>query len=227
MFGRRINWARRPLTRELLGVAAEKLHIKNPDKWQTSWGEIYRPHETRALRAKLMRQVRDISNYGYLACYVNDNGLNAFVEYNRVLPALLQTWDIALTAENYIPFHFAPSLLISEGWQDFIKNRKLLVVTGLTEEKETAIRATLIAYGAKSVCMLPISSSSSLTDTIDLSGVDHDVDIALVAAGIGSANILGQLKPLNTLCIDIGGLMNCFVDHEMRQHGGVIGLPRL
>lgn len=55
--------------------------------------------------------------------------------------------------------------------------------------------------------------------------VYHMADGSLVAAGIGSANILRQLQPLNTLSLDIGGLMNCFADRQASQHGGVIRLP--
>lgn len=227
MFGRRVNWSRKNLARELLAVGAETLRIKNPDRWKTSWGETYAPAETRRLRAELMAHVRDLSERGYLACYINDNGLDAFVEYNQVLEDLLASRDIRLHAGNYIPFHFAPSLLVSAGWRDFLQGRKILIVTGLTPEKQGRIEETLITYGAGAVRFLPISSSSSLTDRLDLSGVDDDVEIALVAAGIGSANILRQLAPLQTLCLDIGGLMNCFNDPKTRQHGGVVGLPVL
>lgn len=227
MFGRRVNWSRKNLARELLAVGAETLRIKNPDRWKTSWGETYAPAETRHLRAELMTHVRDLSERGYLACYINDNGLDAFVEYNRVLEDLLARHDIRLHAGNYIPFHFAPSLLVSAGWRDFLQGRKILIVTGLTTEKQGQIENTLTAYGAGAVRFLPISSNSSLTDRLDLSEVDDDVEIALVAAGIGSANILRQLEPLQTLCIDIGGLMNCFQDPKARQHGGVLGLSAL
>lgn len=227
MFGRRVNWSRKNLARELLAVGAETLRIKNPDRWRTSWGETYAPADTRRLRAELMMHVRELSERGYLACYLNDNGLDAFVEYNRVLEKLLARQGIRLDAGNYVPFHFAPSLLVSPGWKDFLQGRKILIATGLTPEKKARIEHTLTAYGAGAVRFLPISSSSSLTDRLDLSGVDNDVEIALVAAGIGSANILRQLAPLQTLCLDIGGLMNCFQDPKARLHGGIIGLPAL
>lgn len=227
MFGRRINWSRKNLARELLAVGGEALKIKNPDRWKTSWGETYAPAETRRLRAELMEHVRYLSECGYLACYINDNGLGAFVEYNRVLEVRLARHGIRLHSGNYIPFHFAPSLLVSAGWRDFLQGRKILIVTGLTPEKQVRIENTLTTYGAGAVRFLPISSNSSLTDRLDLTGVDGDVEIALVAAGIGSANILRQLAPLKTLCLDIGGLMNCFQDPATRQHGGVLGLPEL
>ena len=227
MFGRRINWSRKPIYRELIGVGAEKFRFRNPDRWQTSWGETYQPRDTRRLRNELLEHTRYLSETGYLACYINDNGLKAFTEYNSVLQQRLAETGVSLNARNYVPFHFAPSLLVSRGWSEFIRGRKLLVVTGLTPKKEDLIRKTLMDYGAGAVSTLPISARSSLTDTLELSQAPGDIDIALVAAGIGSANILRQLAPLETLCLDIGGLMNCFVDRGARQHGGVLGLPKI
>lgn len=227
LFGRRVSWSRKPLWREILGVCAETLRLKNPDRWKTSWGETYTPQETRRLRAELLEHIRQLSRQGYLACYVNDNALHAFVEYNGVLEGLFAAQGITLHEGNYIPFHFAPALFINEGWQDFINDRSLLIVTGLNDEKAELIRRTLLSYGAGEVHFLPISATASLTDRLDLSQITATIDIALIGAGIGSANILRQLEPLQTLCVDIGGFMNCFCDPVLRQHGGVIGLPRL
>lgn len=42
LFGRRLNWHKRPLYREVLGVTAEKLRLRNSKSWETSWGETYR-----------------------------------------------------------------------------------------------------------------------------------------------------------------------------------------
>lgn len=226
LMGRKFNSARRPLIREIAAIAAERLRIKNPDKWKTSWGEEYSPEMTRGLRAELIDSIRYISRYGYLACYVNDNGLNAFTEYNQALESYFEAQDITFGSENYVPFHFAPSLFIASGWRAFIERRSILIVTGIIPEKEKRIRATLEAMGAARVQFLPISLSASMTDRIDLSSNIEHVDVCLVAAGIGSANILRQLAPLQTLSVDIGGLMNCLVDPNIRQHGGVIGLPQ-
>ena len=43
--------------------------------------------------------------------------------------------------------------------------------------------------------------------------------------GIGSANIISQLEPLNTLTIDIGGFINCYIDYNKSQHGGIFKFP--
>lgn len=225
LMGREYNFSRKPLIKEILAVTAEKIRIKNPDKWKTSWGETYRPEDTRKLRKSLLADISFIAERGYLACYLNDNGLNAFTEYNQRLLELFRNKDIKFDETNYIPFHFCPSLLVGNGWRDFFLDRRILVVTGLNSIKEQAIRANINEMGARSVEFLPISSSSAMYDNIDLLKVKVKPDICLVAAGIGSANILKQLQPFNTLSLDIGGLMNCYVDRNASQHGGVISLP--
>lgn len=225
LMGRRFNPARRPAWKEVAAIAAERLRIRNPDRWKTSWGEEYPPQETRRLRRELIDNIRHVSQHGYLACYLNDNGLDAFTEYNHVLQRFLMNQGVRFDATTYVPFHFAPSLLISSGWQDFIVGRRILVVTGMTADKERRIRETLAKMGARGVETLPISSTSSMTDRLNLSAVQVTPDLCLVAAGIGSANVLRQLQRLDRLALDIGGLMNCFVNPSSRQHGGVIGLP--
>lgn len=225
LMGRQYNFSRRPLIKELIAVTAEKIGLSNPDKWQTSWGEAYQPEDTRKLRANLIEEIRFIAQQGFLACYLNDNGLNAFTEHNIPLLSFFERHNIPFSVDSYVPFHFCPSLLVSDGWQDFVRDRKILIVTGLTNEKEMAIKGTLGEMGAKAVHFLPISSRTSMYDQLDLNGLNESPDICLVAAGIGSAHILRQLQPLNTLSLDIGGLMNCFFDRAASQHGGVFRLP--
>lgn len=226
LVGRRFDPNRKPRIKEIAAIAAERFRIKNPDRWKTSWGEEYPPEKTRELRTELIENIRYLSRRGYLACYINDNGLGAFIHHNMEIVGYFQRQGISFGPENYVPFHFAPSLFIQPGWRSLIENRSILIVTGTNLEKECRIRETLSKMGAGLVQFLPISSSSSLTDRLDLSKVREKVDVCLVAAGIGSANVLRQLEPLNTLSVDIGGLMNCFVDRKARQHGGVIGLPK-
>lgn len=223
LMGRRFS-PNRPVLREIAALTVERLRIKNPDRWKTSWGEEYPPSKTRELRARLIENIRYLSGTGFLACYMNDNGLNAFTEYNAELEPFFRNNSIEFGPDNYVPFHFAPSLFINKGRVELVQGRKILVVTGADADKQARIRLTLNTMGARQVNFMPISSSSSMMDTLDLSSIDIKPDLCLVAAGIGSANILKQLEPLGTLCVDIGGLMNCFVNPDIRQHGGVIGL---
>ncbi len=225
LMGRKYNLHKKPLWKEILAVTAEKLRIKNPDKWKTSWGEEYKPKETRQLRKKLSEQIREISEEGFLSCYINDNGLNAFIEFNKHIESYFIFNKIKFTKDNYIPFHFTVGLLTNDGWEEFYLNRNLLVVSGTNDLKEQLIKTNILNLGAKSVNFLRISETESMKEQLDLTTVNIRPDLCLVAAGIGSANILTQLAPLNTVALDIGGYINCFIDIKSSQHGGVFKYP--
>jgi hypothetical protein len=225
LMGRKYNFHRKPLWKELLAVAAEKVRIKNPDKWKTSWGEEYNPDKVKALRKKLIQDVRYISEKGLLACYLNENGLNAFVEHNKYIIPFFEKHHIKFDEFNYIPFHFVCSILVTNGWQDFYKNKKILIVTGSNDDSENKIKDTILSFGASKVLFLRISKTTSMEEILDLTSITDRIDLCMVAAGIGSANILRKLEPLRTVTLDIGGFINCYVDVNSSQHGGIFKSP--
>jgi len=226
LMGRKFNRYRRPLWRELAAVGAERLRLRNPDAWKTSWGETYAPSEAAELRAALIHDIRYIAERGFLACYINDNGLHAFTEYNRHVEPYFESRGIPFNQYNYVPFHFVCALLTNSGWQEFYAGRNILVVSGTDDDTERLIARQLQAMGARSTRFIRISRTHSMKDRINLSSLEQDIDIGLVAAGIGAANILRQLAPLGTLVLDIGGYISCYIDPQSLQHGGVFGLPR-
>lgn len=227
LMGRKYNFHRRPLLKEIVAVTAEKIKLKNPDRWKTSWGEEYSPQETKRLRKELLNNIRFIADHGYLACYINDNGLHAFTEYNVHVEPFLLTNDIKFDENNYIPFHFVVGLLVNNGWEDFYKDRNILVVSGTDDTSEQKIKDTILGFGASTVEFLRISKTSSMKDKLDVSNINIPIDLCLVAAGIGSANVLRQLEPLHTVVLDIGGFINCYIDPTCTQHGGIFHMPKI
>ena len=228
LMGRKYNWHRKPLVKELLAVTAERLRIKNPNKWKTSWGEEYNSKKAKLLKEKLINDIQYISKAGILAAYYNVNGLHAFEEYNEYLIPFFNNKSIQFSRNNYYPFHFVCGVLVKSGWQDFVENKIILIVTGSDENSEKKIEDTLKRMGAKAVLFHKISKTSSMEDTLELEYfLAEQIDISFVAAGIGSANILRQLEPLQTVVLDIGGYMNCFIEHSASQHGGIFRLPIL
>lgn len=227
VMGRKYNWYKKPLWQEIIAVSAEKLKLKNPNKWKTSWGEEYLPQKVKHLRKKLIKDVSYISKVGMLACYYNSNGLHAFEEYNNYLLPFFEKNNIIFNKENYIPFHFVCSILVKDNWQDFFNDKNILIVTGSDNESEQKIKKTIEQFGAKKVNFLRISKTSSMEENLDLDRyINLHIDLILVAAGIGSANILRQLEPLQTVTLDIGGYMNCFINPSASQHGGIFKLPK-
>jgi hypothetical protein len=227
LMGRKFNRHRKPLFKEYMGYLADKTGLRNPHKWSTSWGESYSPSQVKNLKSKYISELQQIASEGFLALYLNDNGLNAFIEYNDSICPFFEREKIRLAQNNYIPFHFVCHLMSGDGWEDFYENRHILIVTSLNPQKRQNIENTLKLLGVKSVQFIEISSSQSMQDVIDCSTIERPVDLALVAAGIGSSNILVQLKSLQTVVLDIGGFMNCLEDPSRSIHGGVFKLPKL
>lgn len=55
-----------------------------------------------------------------------------------------------------------------------------------------------------------------MLEVIDKSKLPDDVDLVLIGAGIGSANIINQLNHLNALCIDAGHSLDCISRPQLR-----------
>ena len=227
LMGRFFNRNKKPIIKEVASYLLDKSGIRNQDKWSTSWGESYDPALKKNLTEKYISDIYEISKSGMLALYINNNGLNAFTEYNSSVVSFLRSKGIELNSSNYIPFHFPCELLTGNYRSFFYRDRNLLVITGLNAKKEFRIKNTLEELGAKSVQFIGISSNKSMQDKIDLTSINMPVDVCLVAAGIGASNIINQLKNLNTLCIDIGGLVGCFETPSKSIHGGTFSIGNI
>jgi hypothetical protein len=74
-----------------------------------------------------------------------------------------------------------------------------------------------IKEGVDKVYYYEISPTKSMLEKIDMSKLPEKADIVLVGAGIGSANIINQLKGLNALCIDAGLALDCYAVPSLRK----------
>lgn len=223
LMGRKFNRYRKPLIKEYLGCLLDKTGLR---RWSTSWGESYDLDDLKKLKLEYISALQKIASSGFLGLYINDNGLNAFIEYNQSIEPFFQKNNIELNQNNYIPFHFVCHLLSGSGCDLFYRNRKILIVTNFNEQKSQQIEHNLLKLGAKTVQFLKISATKSMQDKIDCSRVERPIDLCLVAAGIGAANILNQLQPLQTVALDIGGFMNCLYNPSLAIHGGVFTFPK-
>ena len=155
------------------------------------------------------------------------NGLKAFQEYNnKLIPFFLKN-KITLSENNYIPFHFVCGILVRKGWECFFLKKHIMVVTGSDDFSEIKIKESLYLLGVSKVSFYRISKTRSMEEKLNLEPFLNDnIDMCLVAAGIGSANILRQLELLNTVVLDVGGFINCLVDTSSSQHGGIFKFPK-
>ena len=216
LMGRKFNRRRKPLSRELVGYLASRCGLQR--RWSTSWGESYAPDSVPLLRTRLLQAIRQISQQGYLAMFVYDNGIHAFEEYNAHVAPYLAKQGIELHAGNYVPFHFPVTMLVDDRSADFFDGRHVLLATSFSDEERRLASRTLSALGAKQVSYVSVSPRSSLLDVLNLSDYAGDVDLCLVSAGIGAANIVTQLAPLGAPTIDVGGFARCLIQPNYRSH---------
>lgn len=134
--------------------------------------------------------------------------------YHKDICAWFDSNNINVNRNNYYPFYFVYGLLVGSARKRVLENKNILVVTSLNPKKQEAIRKGLADAGAASIQFIPISRDRALTDKIDLSELIQPVDVALIGAGVGAANILVQLKDLNTLCIDAGYCLDLIAEPE-------------
>jgi microcompartment protein CcmK/EutM len=174
--------------------------------------ETYAGREWTALREKYIVCLREIAAEGLLAAAIVRTPNHYSERYHRPICGWFERHQIPLTPANYYPFHFVYALLNGPRRSHILQGRRVLVVTSLTPEKQRAIACGLEAAGAGSAQFLTISRSKAMADRISLSGLVRPIDVALVGGGVGAANVLVQLRPLGTLCIDAGYCLDLLAD---------------
>lgn len=208
-------------------LAVMKSLLFSGGNFGTIWGESYTLRERMSLRNTLIAQIAEISRSGYLAMFISDNGLFACDGYQYPIIDLFKKEHIVLDSSNYVPFYFACHLFVSDFQRDLLGGRRILFVSSLDEKRVERIRSFLIPLRPRSVEFLQITPSKSLLSVVDLREIKNYPDICLVSAGIGSSNILLQLRSLGTLAVDIGSFIG-LLDGTMNEcHGGVFRMPVL
>lgn len=176
--------------------------------------ESYSPEQVHEADDRFVESIRFVAQKGILAlCFQNTQLSQPFV-------AAMSDWfdarGIPLHRQNFYHFYSVYVLIHGPDRARLLSNRRVLVITGLTDAKRTGIDTGLRAAGAKSVQFLPISRSKAMLDRVDLTGIENPVDLVLVGAGVGSANVLAQLEPLGTVCLDVGFGLSTLADPDVR-----------
>jgi len=182
----------------------------------TCWGENYAGISRDELRGRYIECLKKVAKEGMLAIHFTRSKGRFSEQYIGPMCHFFDENAIEVNEHNYTSFYFVYALLCGPAISGFVKGRSILIVTSAADSKRRNIESTLLSMGAKSVLFQGISSSRSMLDRLDLSGINEEIDLAFVAAGIGSANILAQLEPLNTVCIDIGACMAILADDSNR-----------
>lgn len=164
--------------------------------------ESYTKEQLNLLNSKYISDLKFISNNGILAIALDTGKF-----YGLFMPYVKHFFDnnnIILNEKNYFHVYHVYSLFGSSFRTKLLQNSKVLIITSLDKQKEIKIKSALLSDNIQRVDFYPISATKSMLEIIDLDKIDKDLDIVLVAAGIGSSNILRQLEPLSIPCIDVG-----------------------
>ena len=204
------------LLRDALNLAKVQWRRVRGVHRRTCWDESYPRSALQEARTRMRESLLRVSGTGYLAPYffLRPDGWNS--AFYRPVCGWLDRHGIQLNANNYVPFYGVYALLAGPRRKELLEGRHVLIATHVTAERSAAIRRGLESEGVASVSFLPVSATSTLLDEVDLSAVERRVDLAIVAAGIGSVNIMDQLRPLSVPCIDAGIAVECWIDAERR-----------
>ena len=172
----------------------------------------YSAKEWRKARKKYPQAIRKISERGIIAWHLNYTNVGFQERYFPALERWLNEEKITINDVNYYPFYFVYALLTGPRRSELLRNRRVLVINGALGEKRQKIIAGLKREGVSEVLWCPISLRRSLYDIVDMRPFLGKVDLALVGAGLGKANIMLQMETLNVPCIDAGYVFQVWTD---------------
>jgi hypothetical protein len=176
--------------------------------------EVYSPAERRSLLQAYAADLAAIARAGYLALALDSSPL-----YSRFLPPLLDWLDargIPLHAGNFQHAYAVYALMHGPDRARLLRGRSILVVNHGGAARRETVGAGLLRAGAARVQWLDIARGRAMLERLDLRAVAEPVDLALVGAGVGAANVLLQLAPLGVPALDVGFALDVLADPELR-----------
>lgn len=231
MFGFRWNWRHK---NPLWSFAS---YLKYQSIWysgkgfRTSWGETYSRDEIAKIRKSYRAGIAEVLNGGMVCPFLYATGNHQYESHKRQALRFFSELSGGVMSDRIYPFHF-PFLLMGNSVGNeahILDGRKVLVVSGLDTKEQRTVRDSLQLIGCRHVDFLPISKSRSMFDKIpdDSSSKFADCEIALIAAGIGSLNVIRQMSWFNGPVIDVGGFMRCLKERDFVYHGGACRFPEI
>lgn len=193
-------------------VRLEAPHREGPTVNGT-W-EIFTQNELDAARARYVPALRNIAEEGLLAaCFQTNAG---YIEYFPDYYDWLDSHNVPLTRENYVPFYSVYSMIFGQDSSRIFKGRSILIINYLPEQKQALLREELKAREVSNVQFISIRSDKALFQDLDLSSVEGNVDVVLLGAGCGAAPMTEQLKPLKAVVIDAGFAIDALAKPQAR-----------
>ena len=176
--------------------------------------ELFSFRELESARARYIPALRNIAKEGLLAaCFQTNSG---YVEYFPDFFDWLDQHETPLTRGNYVPFYSIYTMAFGPDSEKIFKGRSVLIVNYLPEEKQDRLRDAMRVRGASNVQFISIRPDKALFQDLDLASVVGRVDVVLVGAGCGAAPMTEQLKPLKSVVIDAGFVIDALAKPDAR-----------
>jgi hypothetical protein len=182
----------------------------------TSWGENYSRADNRKLKKRFPELLKFISDHGYIANHFLYNRHHFCEEYIEPMRKWYSRHGITFHKDNYASFFFVYVMLNGPDSLPLFKQRRILIISSFAEDKRASTEKELKRRGASAVYFQAVSATSSMLDVLDLTPFAQQADLVLIAAGIGSANILKQCEILQVPCIDSGFCLECIANPAVR-----------
>ena len=171
-------------------------------------------HDLKCLKAACLRSLNSMLRQDYYVAFHTDIAGKPFLEqYLRPVDSLLNS--AGPSRERMIPFYFVYALLSPFYLQQLIRGQRLLIVTGMNEEKRRSAKQYLIGYGCISVDFHVISSTLSHREEHDFTYTKNRFDVIFIGAGAGKFPLIESLRPSCAPCIDAGYMLEVFADRSL------------
>jgi hypothetical protein len=218
MVGRR--FATGPL---LTMLRARARHVYNSTKrlspfyssGRPGYCESYYAWELPGVRRTLSSALAEIANDGAL-CF-NFSQSDLATPYMEAVCAWLGGRGVNIPASCYFHFYHVYGLLNGPDAIRLLTGRRVVVMTSDIGNRRDRLLTAVLERGASSAAFYETSRNKPAHDVIRLKELPAKVDVILLGAGVGAAQIIQQLKPLGCLAIDAGFALDCWAEPDLRR----------
>jgi hypothetical protein len=172
--------------------------------------EKYTTLEIKNIKENYVNNLRYAAKKG-IVTHAFDNGRN-FARYYKPVTRFLESNKIEININNYFHGYHVYALFSSDVGYKLLERKKVLVISSLSNKEKNKLEEFLCEKNIAETKFINISKEKALLELMPK--IDYEVDIVLIAGGVGSLNIMMQLEYLKCPCIDVGTIINCYSDQK-------------
>ena len=177
--------------------------------------ESYYAWELPLVRATLAKSLAEIAGSGAL-CF-NFSRSDLATPYVAPVCRWMTDRGIHIPSRAYYHFYHVYGLLNGPDVAELLRGRRVAVMTSNIGGRRDALLQAVVDRGASDAVFYETSRNKPALETIDCRKFPNGIDIVLLGAGVGAAQIILQLKPLSCVAIDAGFALDCWAEPSLRQ----------